>query len=98
MTHLNLRACWVLKNGQPKEKDDIGMFRIQLMGLITLLSLSACDILQKQHVAELDCIKSQRLYFNDPDSVAFVANLGSRGGALAGESFWVRYKAKNGYG
>lgn len=85
---------------RPYEKD-FGMFRISIIGLITLVALSACDTSKITHRAEWDCLNSQKLYFKDPDSLRFLANLGTRGvqtKAYSVGNFWVRYKATNSFG
>lgn len=61
-----------------------------------LLLLCSCDTTKLTNRREWECLNSEKLNFNDPTSVKFVANLGTRG--EGGDYFWVRYMAKNSFG
>lgn len=62
-----------------------------------LLFAGGCE--KFSHAKEWECLESERLQFKDPDSVKFMANLGTRGqGDDPAHFFWVRYAAKNGFG
>lgn len=64
--------------------------------VVISLSLSGCDLFQSK---EKQCLVSDRLSFKDPDSLAVVENLGKRNESSdENPFFWLRYKAKNGYG
>jgi TonB family protein len=64
---------------------------------VVLLLAGGCERLS--HRKEWECLDSERLKFKDPDSVKFMANLGTRGeGDDPEHFFWVRYAAKNGFG
>ena len=66
------------------------------MKIITALAvaalLSGCAKTQEQQAVA--CLQSDRLSFNDPDSIKVVASLGSRGDSQP-DIFWIRYKVKN---
>ena len=72
-------------------------FRRLVLAVIPFLLLGGCNLIQSK---EEQCLLSTRLEFKDPDSLAVVQNMGSRGQTtVAGdEFFWLRYKAKNSYG
>lgn len=67
-----------------------------LICLFVCVGVAGCGI----RSTEEQCLQSDRLIFNDPDSLAVVQNMGSRGQQTSPgeEFFWLRYKAKNGYG
>lgn len=64
--------------------------------MMTSTLIVGCDLPEIFQSKENLCLKSEKFNFNDPDSVVFIANLGTRNSST--ETFWVRYKAKNGYG
>lgn len=66
---------------------------------VTVGLTSSCDTSKLTNRKEWQCLESERFNFKDPDSVKFVANLGTRGeGDDPERHFWVRYMAKNGFG
>ena len=72
-------------------------FRRFVVAVLPFSLLGGCNFIQSK---EEQCLHSARLEFKDPDSLAVVQNMGSRGQTnVAGdEFFWLRYKAKNSYG
>ena len=70
---------------------------MRVLLLIFIFSLTGCELFQSK---ELQCLKSTRLEFKDPDSLTVVQNLGHRGQVdnVGQKFFWLRYKAKNSYG
>lgn len=65
----------------------------------TWLIASCSDRVNPTSNAE-QCLESQELYFNDPDSISLSAILGSRDedNKVTSDGFWIRFKGKNAYG
>jgi len=64
-----------------------------IVALVAVLTLPGCA---PSH--EEACLDSIRMTLKDPDSAVVVANLGGRGLVDEKEGYFLRYKAKNGYG
>lgn len=65
--------------------------------LVVGAGLVAANYTRLTQRAAYQCLDSQRLHFDDPESLTFIANLGDRGNPDK-DLFWVRYKAKNKFG
>lgn len=78
---------------------DMPRLLLATLGVVTVVATTSCDTSKLTNRKEWECLESERFNFKDPDSVKFVANLGTRGEGYDPErNFWVRYMAKNGFG